>query len=176
VGGNLDVVEAADLDGDGHPDLAVSAGGSLLVLLGKGDGSFAPARRASGVPSAAALAAADLDGDGRIDLVVAHGGEQVSTVLLNAGGAFRPAWTVPSSGKLRVADLDEDGIADLVVLGDALVIYRGKGDGTFEVARAYGFGGSDVAVADVDGDGRLDIVLPAGNRSPFVSVLPNASR
>jgi hypothetical protein len=177
VDGVMNAVVAADLDGDGHTDLAVGTSGSLLVLLGKGDGSFAPARPIAGVPSAAAIAAADLDGDRRIDLVVAHAGERVSTVLLNAGGgAFRRAGTVPSAGKLRAADLDGDGISDLLVLGDALVVYRGKGDGTFEAAGAYGFGGSDFAVADLDGDGRPEVVVAAGGRSPFVSVLRDVSR
>ena len=178
VDGVVNAVAAADLDGDDRLDLAVDSGGTLLVLLGEGDGTFALARPIDGVPSAATIAAADLDGDRRIDLVVAHAGEQVSTVLLNAGGgAFRRAGTVPSSGELRVADLDGDGIPDLLALGDALAIYRGKGDGTFEAARAYGFGGSDFAVADIDGDGRPEVVLAAGGRSPFVSVvLRDASR
>jgi hypothetical protein len=176
VSGNIGAVAAADLDGDGHSDLVVSAGGSLLVLLGKGDGTFAAAQPVPG-GAASAIAAVDLDGDHRIDLIVSSAGGSVSTVLLNAGGGvFRPAGTVPASGQLRVADLDGDRIPDLLVFGDSLVSFRGKADGTFEAARSYGFGGSDFGVADLDGDGRAEIVLAAGNRSPFLTVLPGAPR
>jgi hypothetical protein len=170
-------ITAADLDGDGHADLAVSTGGTLLVLLGKGDGTFATARPVAGASAATAIATADLDDDGRIDLVLAHAGDDASTALLNMGGGdFRIAGTVPSSGRLRVIDADGDGIPDVLVHGGVLVIYRGKGDGTFEAGRAYGVGGRDFGVADVDGDGRPDVVSAMGGLSPFVSVLRNASR
>jgi hypothetical protein len=186
-GGSTGAVVAADLDGDGKLDLASSTETSFLVLFNKGNGTFAPGPPLGGVPAVKAVAAADLDGDGRIDLVAAHAGENVSTVLLNAGGgAFRPAARLPSSGRLRVADLDGDGIPDLLVQGDVLVAYRGHGDGTFGAGRVYPAGGNDFAVADLDGDGRPDVVVAVGGprvdrptlptMSPFVSVLRNASR
>jgi hypothetical protein len=186
-GTSTGAVTAADLNGDGKLDLAVSTETSLLVLFNRGNGTFAPGRPLDGVTSVKAVAAADLDGDGGIDLVAAHAGDDASTVLLNmGGGAFRPAGTVPSSGRLRVADLDGDGVPDLLVQGDVLAVYRGSGDGTFDAGRVYPAGGNDFAIADLDGDGRPDVVVAVGGRrvdrpnlpsmSPFVSVMRSASR
>ncbi|APR88415.1 Putative aggregation factor core protein MAFp3, isoform C [Minicystis rosea] len=168
-------IAAADLDGDGHTDLVVSTGGSLLVILGKGDGTFASPRPVAGAPGAASIATADLDGDGRIDLVLA-GGDVTAALINTDGGTFRITETVPSSGKLRVADVDGDGIPDVLLHGGMLAVHRGKGDGTFEVGRVYGFGGRDFGVGDIDGDARLDVVSSLTYLSPFVAVLRNASR
>jgi FG-GAP-like repeat len=177
VPGGGGVTAVADFNGDGRPDLAVSAGDSLRVLFGKDDGSFVPGQPLAGVRAGVNIVAADLDRDGWIDMVVAHAGDDISTVLLNTGGgAFRVAGTVPSSGQLRIADIDGDGIPDVLVHGGVLVVYRGKGDGTFEAGQVYGAGGSDFAVADFDGDGRPDVVATVGVSCPFVSVLHNVSR
>ena len=177
VDGGINSVVAADLDGDGHLDLAVGTSGTLVVLLGQGDGSFVPAPPIAGIAATVAVAAGDLNGDGRLDLVVAHDGEQVSTALLNqGGGVFRVGGTVPSAGRLRVADVDGDGIADLLVHGGVLAAYRGKGDGTFEPARVYGEGGRDFGLAYAAKEGgRPDIVVALPGPRPFVTVLRNAS-
>jgi hypothetical protein len=168
-------IAAADLDGDGHADLVVSTGGSLSLILAKGGGTFAPALPLAGAPGAASIAAADLDGDGRIDLVLTSG--DATTALINTGSdGFRVAGTVPASGRLRVGDVDGDGIPDVLLHGSLLAVYRGKGNGTFDVGRVYGFGERDFGVGDVDGDGQPDVISSLTYVSPFVAVLRNASR
>jgi hypothetical protein len=74
-------VTAADVNGDGRPDLLVAneydqkynPGGSAGVLLGNGDGTFqAAVTYYSGGEAALSIAVADVNGDGRPDLVVAN--------------------------------------------------------------------------------------------------------
>jgi hypothetical protein len=78
----------ADLDGDGHQDVAAAVGGEFEVVLGNGDGTFATGvlfpiptldPRSSG--GAKSLAAADLDGDGASDLAVLNWEQTVSAFL-----------------------------------------------------------------------------------------------
>jgi hypothetical protein len=88
-------VAIADVNGDGKPDLAVvNNGASVSVLLGKGDGTFAPAKNIAvgSVPSVVpfSLAIADVNGDGRPDLAVGDGSLTATgnvNVLLNAAAS-----------------------------------------------------------------------------------------
>src|SRR5207247_1175648 len=76
-------VVVADFNRDGHADLAVSTHGNgtggaqegVSILLGHGDGTFAPERRSTTLNDAEALAVADFDGDGLLDLAVAKSQE-----------------------------------------------------------------------------------------------------
>jgi hypothetical protein len=78
-------VAAADLNGDGVPDLAVANYGSdnVSVLMNQGDGTFAAAVNYSTGSGARSVAAADLNGDGWPDLAVANYGSGDVSVLLN---------------------------------------------------------------------------------------------
>jgi hypothetical protein len=80
-------VLAADLNGDGRPDLALSEGGNLSVMLNRGDGSFEPPLWFG---YGDAVTAADFNLDGRIDLagswVNDRNGDWNVTAHLNAPG------------------------------------------------------------------------------------------
>lgn len=172
----------ADVDGDGARDIVASheprhdAPGHIVVLRGDGKGDFAPPQTAADVMAAAALeAVADVDGDGDADIVLSHDDTTRLTLLLNRGDAtFAPAPGSPldlgwPAFDVAVADADGDGRADLVVAtvdtsdrgaGSRVVVLRGAADGFVPATGspyASGAGAYDVAVADVDGDGRLDI-------------------
>jgi hypothetical protein len=102
-------VTAADLNGDGFPDLITNGS----VLLGNGDGTFQAART---IGAGGAVAVGDFNGDGIPDLAAISGGAM--RVLLGHGdGAFQTppggylAGTNPTS--VAVGDLNGDGLPDL---------------------------------------------------------------
>jgi hypothetical protein len=160
------------------------AEGSVSVLLGNGDGTFRPAvTYGSGGESAKSVAIGDLNGDGKPDLVVANCGlstrcppdggvGSIGVLLANGDGTFRTAVTYLSGGidpaSVAIADVNNDGKPDLVVghLGNlgvsTLSVLLGNGDGTFQSAVSYNPGGiglEAIAVADVNHDGKLDLVV-----------------
>lgn len=189
-------VAVADVNGDRKPDVLVTtnvytcctSGGAVGVLLGNGDGTFQPAvTYVSGQlfipPASARLAVADLNGDGKPDLIVedteccksANGA--VSVLLGNGDGSFQPFIMYKSGAggwgtSVAVADVNGDGKPDIVAtdqcasancLNNGLVaVLLGNGDGTLQAAQAYSAGGfltNSVAVADVNGDGKPDLVV-----------------
>ena len=187
-------VAMADVSGDGKPDLLVanecasgancpSSGGSVGVLLGRGDGTFqAAVPYGSGGEDALSVAVADVNGDGKPDLLVTNAcasadcsnGGSVSVMLGNGDGTFQAAVPYGSGGEdalsVAVADVNGDGKPDLLVanncasncLGGSISVLLGNGDGTFQAAVPYGSGGeyaSSIAVADVNGDGKPDLLV-----------------
>jgi uncharacterized repeat protein (TIGR01451 family)/MYXO-CTERM domain-containing protein len=92
--------------------------------------------------------------------------------------AVQPGAVLAASPGMAVADLDADGHPDLVAHrfnaagGDDLLFFKGVGDGTFAAARVIasdlGATVNDVAVGDLDGDGKPDLVLAQGS---FATVL-----
>lgn len=139
------------------------------VLLGNGLGAFTPGTGAfEPGPYAADVAAADLDADGDMDLVVANSGSDHVTVLRGDGtGAFPDATTSQTGqypGFVETGDLNGDGWPDVLV-----VLQQNGGIGTNASVVLLGTGGGELgapvmlyeqpfAVADLDGDGRPDLV------------------
>ena len=184
-------VIAADVNGDGKPDLIVpnscasssncSIGGSVGVLLGKGDGTFQTAvAYGSGGNDAESVAVADVNGDGKLDLLVANfcsGNTSCSlpgtlgVMLGNGDGTFQSVVSYSLGGpaliSIAATDVNGDGKLDLVVTTsntnpNNLMVLLGNGDGTFQAPVFYGTGGVGavgIAVADVNGDGRPDVMV-----------------
>jgi hypothetical protein len=138
------------------------------VLLNQGGGRLAPK---VDYPGGGQVAAGDLDGDGKPDLAIANGAG-VAVRLNQGNGTFAAAVdyaTGPSSTWVAIGDLDGDGKADLAVtcdggLGYGLVsVLLNRGAGTFaaHVDHPLDVGGiaSRIAMADLDGDQQLDLVL-----------------
>ena len=150
-------VTVADVNGDGKPDLLMGnycpqlngncvGDGSVGVLLGKGDGTFAPAvTYDSGGFGAQTVVAADVNGDGKLDLVVANGSPNAATdvLLANGDGTFQAANNYPGGGvAVSVADLNGDGKPDLLAVDQASIFaYLNNGDGTFAPAQNFSSGG-----------------------------------
>jgi uncharacterized membrane protein len=213
-------VAIADVNGDKKPDLLVAnycatdcsfppVEGSVGVLLGNGNGTFKAVKTyPSGGDGAVSVAVADLNKDGKPDLLVANCGPlacgpgspggNVGVLIGNGNGTFKPVVNYPAANlpfNVVAADVNNDGKLDIVVSNwgtrnaatndGAVTVLQRKGNGTFRPAQTFPSGGAEapsVAVADVNKDGRLNIVLAcvadALNQSStgVVTVLINATK
>jgi uncharacterized protein (TIGR03437 family) len=173
---------AADFNRDGRLDIAGLWGEGVHVMLGNGDGTFGQPAFFSdgpfaGSPNEVWLATGDFNLDGRVDLVLAKHTSGTACVLTgNGDGTFRPPveWPVNTSGKawaeqVVVGDLNGDGRPDLAVVGfvnvtqgnqSSVTVLLGNGDGTFQAPRTYLLDAAvEIALGDVDGDGKLDLIV-----------------
>ena len=175
---------AADLNGDGVVDVIVpdESDASVFVLTGTGHGTFGQKSYPENGIEPVAIAAADLNGDGKPDLAVANGypAHDIS-VLLARGTGFEQPHAYPTGfapHSIVATDLNGDGIPDLAVgnVGDSTVsVLLGRGDGTFQPKLDMPTGSTatnnTVAVADMNGDGRPDLVTANFKPSSLVTVL-----
>ncbi|HET9623974.1 MAG TPA: VCBS repeat-containing protein [Kofleriaceae bacterium] len=182
VGGFPATSVLADLDGDGKLDLVTpnTLSDNVSIELGAGDGSFRDTPR--GGPAAFYLLA-DLDGDGKLDAVgprptfFAPEARRVVTVQLGTGGGVfhAPVDVAVASPPIAAVtgDLDHDGKLDLVVLTDSATesVLRGNGDGTFQPRIDLAAPGvTAIAIADLDGDHKADLIESHAGDAPFLRV------
>ncbi len=178
-GGYLEPV-VHDLDGDGHQEVVVYRGGVPPdVLVYRDDGTLAWTAPAgtSGVAGGNVHIplVADVDGDGLAEVFVyaPDFAQQVGTLYGFAhDGATLPGWPIAMPmdyhPALLAADLDGDGLNEIVVKGNGgtprmMVVVRGNGQIVSQwVLPVKNWGAtleSSPAVGDLDGDGRLEIVI-----------------
>ncbi len=196
VGVPADYTAVADFNGDGKPDLLASSGGSqgtVSILLGNGDATFQPAVITS-VPASGLkqlvgpfVAIVDFNGDGHLDVATAEASGNIEIIggsliiLLGRGdGTFQPPAMfriadLLGASSVAKGDFNRDGKVDLAVAATTgIFIMLGNGDGTFSLAPnpqnpvhgGYGFADSSLAVADLNSDGRLDIVALSTGVTP----------
>ncbi|HEU4400797.1 MAG TPA: FG-GAP-like repeat-containing protein, partial [Candidatus Polarisedimenticolia bacterium] len=160
-----------DFNGDGTPDLAVAdarspglPAGTVLLILNKGDGTFAAEKRLTSQYNVSSIAAADFNRDGRDDLAVADRVAGVSVYLADGDDPFASVrrFDIGPSRGIVSDDLNGDGFMDLVAIGtDAVSILLGRGDGSFEPQVRYRSAHVPIAVviADFDADGIKDLAV-----------------
>jgi hypothetical protein len=182
---NVGYVTVADLNNDGFKDViysnlgAFTQGTSISVRLNLGDGTFGNPTSYTVGAGPQGIVAADFNGDGNIDLAVANWGffgtGTTISVLLNAGGGvFGTAVPYPAGDapfRIGAARLDTNNTIDLVVAststGDARInVLLNPGNGVFNSRTQYtgvgrGVFSASVAIADVNNDGRNDILSPS---------------
>jgi hypothetical protein len=174
-------VGVADFNADRQMDLVVltplemfsGTGGYIEVLLGDGAGAFTTAHWTEGSGYPSLLAIGDLNADGTLDLVVGDYGDGIEVWLGDGYGFWVSSYTTGLGDQGSVGDFTGDGIPDLVIAGQTVEVLPGLGDGTFAAPLsnpANGYAAEAAAVADFNGDGKLD-VLTAAPLAGSVSVL-----
>jgi len=185
-------VALADLNGDGKQDLAIlnvgsnSAGGSVSILLGNGDGTFQSARNFD--VNAKSIAVADFNGDHKLDLAAIAQSGNVDVVVGTGTGTFQPVATYPASSDpfgvasaIATGDFNGDGKIDIAFVGSSqqqtynvgtLAIIVGNGDGTFAPPATRAITTPrDVVAADFSADGRTDLAVLSSALSPLAIML-----
>jgi hypothetical protein len=183
VGFQPNGLTVANLDGPGPSDLLIgNPRGDVLVLLAGGNGTFQPPRN---LDQQVAMTATGPDlltpdafiySDKSTDQLVVRTPGGAATVLADAQSGL------VSPGAVVLADLNNNGIFDLIVADSGsnnVLVFPGRADGTFATKSLNGghgfFTGTDpvgITVADVDGDGRPDLIV-ADKGSNEVSILLN---
>jgi hypothetical protein len=183
--GGSSAVAIADLNGDGKADLVATASDALVYLQDPSSpGNFlAPVHYTVGAQPAA-IAIADFNADGLPDLAIANLGSpdgisvhaSLSVLLQSPAGtgSFLPATSYSTgfySWTITVADLNGDGKQDIAVgnmgsfSGGSISVFlqNPASPGTFQSATNYAESGtvSCVVAADIEGDGRQDLVIAA---------------
>ncbi|MGH3640366.1 MAG: FG-GAP-like repeat-containing protein [Mycobacterium sp.] len=154
----------ADINFDGRLDVVTAnrESGDVSLLLGLGTGTFQRQRTYAVGSHTSDVAIADLNGDQILDVIATSAGANSLAVLIGDGtGDFEPAGTyqVYMPFAAAVGDVNGDGVPDAVVGGVGhLSVLLGLGQGVFGPGRWVGMESSEIAVADLDGDGALDIV------------------
>jgi hypothetical protein len=175
---NLNVVTVADLDHDGWPDAAAASTGNnrLAVYYGSASGVLHALTLLTG-SSPRGVATADFNQDGRIDIVTAN--KESSSVSVFVAGTARQTFTASElaagrgSRAVAVTDFNHDGKPDLATGNQdeaSITLFRNTtivppgGLAMRMLDGSYGFGTfyDEVAIADVDQDGRLDRIDPRG--------------
>ena len=180
-----DQLRIVDLDGNGLRDVAVGATWCPWRVLRQ----TAPRQFAAGesfnyiLENGAAMA--DLDGDGVPEFVgVLDSGGRLAVWSQDGTrhfGATPVVTTLPSfgGGSLHVADMDGDGIPELVFAGggnfdSGLSVWKRQADGSYAQRTQMDTGLhyiQDIAIGDVNGDGRPDIVAAIGDYPEQICVL-----
>jgi VCBS repeat-containing protein len=172
-GGGPHTVSLVDLDGDNVLDaISGSDWGYAVVLMGNGDGTFAPAARYQIGSDPHEFAVGDFNGDGRKDIAATNYHTNTVSVLIgNGDGTFQPHTTFAagvSPHNIVAGDFNGDDRLDLAVanIGDGtLSVLIGNGDGSFQPQTQYAVGnGALLSGADLNGDDSVDLAMSIGGQ------------
>ncbi|MBP6004003.1 MAG: VCBS repeat-containing protein [Pyrinomonadaceae bacterium] len=171
---------AADVSGDGKPDMITTGAGGVLVSLGVGNGTFLPPTAYLPGVASSRIVVTDLNNDTHRDLAILNYNAGTVSILLNNGsGSFTASPTVsPGSGLLDIAcaDMNRDDIKDIIAArGSGVTFLRGNGNGTFgsgQTSTITQVSALRVATGDWNQDGVPDVGVIAGSNT-IVTLLNN---
>ncbi|MCD4722633.1 MAG: VCBS repeat-containing protein [Desulfobacula sp.] len=161
----------ADLDGDGNIEV-IGAAYSIFVINGV-DGSLKWSVNPDGSRVWPGVVVADLDENGDLEIVTAHGDGYVHVFDHEGGTVWSRQPVTHEMRSLSVSDLDGDGDMEIVVGSarggnyDNIYVYEHNADlrpGWPQLSSgccAYGIYNDNLAIADIDGDGKGEIVAPS---------------
>lgn len=173
-------ITTGDVNNDGWQDIvAVDQGGTALIWLNNGAGSFGSVITRTTLPDIVSVALADIDADGDLDMIVAGSINGVQVLRNNGLGTFGTATNIGGGLSITTGDMDNDGDLDIIAAtaGGSVNVFLNNGSGTFSAPSGYGTGGANnnnIAVGDIDGDGYLDVATAHDdNVASSVAVLRN---
>lgn len=171
----------ADMNKDGKLDVVMGTNSGVSVLLNIGNGAFAGEQDYTLPSAAVSLATGDFNGDGFMDVAVGvnPGSTGVYVLFGQANGMYAAPAKVDSSLNptgLAAADINGDGRADLVVadqgffnyagasnqVNGAVHVYFGNANGSFTAGASPTTSATNYSIAalgDLNGDGKLDLIL-----------------
>jgi hypothetical protein len=171
---------AVDLDGDGSIDLAAAnaLSDTVSILLNNGAGAFPSAVTYPAGHGPWDLAVGDLNRDGVPDLVVTNAESLDVSVMLGTGGGVLAAHrrfvantipVFPPNTALAVGDLSGDGFDDVLLSNGAVL--PGTGDGGLGEPVHFNLVSNAIALAHLDDDGRIDVIVDRAGTEPGGVVL-----
>lgn len=195
VGQNPTSVTSADLNGDGMPDFisANSGSNSISVLMNSTGLKFDSQKTFAAGNNPSSVTTADVNNDGKADIIVTNQGSNTVSVLLNTTttGSSTPSFTDQKTfntgnGPISVCarDMNNDGKPDLVIgngiAGTVSILLNttdpGAASPSFATQQTLTVSGgvSDVTVADINNDGKPDLIVANPNNST-ISVFLNTT-
>jgi tetratricopeptide (TPR) repeat protein len=177
----------ADLDQDGDPDATVlDATGALHVFSNERQGQFSK-RSLPNLPLARAISVADINWDGGFDVVILHADGSITRLSdkdFGAGwdqGEVTKLGAAPPSGplRLRIADLDNNGGLDLLLAStnsENSAVWLSDEHNQFSLKQGLEFRGRVFDAADVNADGRLDLLEISNEGQPLQAINSGSKR
>jgi hypothetical protein len=163
--------------------VACSGSDQVAIYYGLAGGTFGVGPRYAMHRTPVSIASGDINGDGRMDLLIALRNDKIKLLMGAGDGTFRdgPQYEygdTPTS--LAAADLNADGKLDIVVtnggpMSNAVSVWLGHGDGSFEAPADYRTGKSPLGVgfADFNNDAKTDLLVMNAEMDAFTVFLGN---
>ena len=167
----------ADFDSDGNADAAIVDGAEHLhIFHNERQGQFREVALPANLSTVKALGVADTDSDGILDLVAVESNGTIASVSFNEKSGWNastlvqipnPALLLSGEVRLQIADLDNNGAMDLILSPMAFapgqpaglpLIWLGDANSQFTLLDRAPGPSRILDVADLSGDGRLDLL------------------